>query len=231
MADRVPRSGMTDPAFRKPAFDRLRRGPWCGMAGALLAVSALGGCGTGGTALSAASGTALLASQERGFQGAMQDTRIRFDINHLWFKASEELFRSVKLQVQRGRVLLTGNVEDSRTRLDAVRLAWRAPNVREVIDEIEVNDKSTVLSYARDQIISRQLEGKLLFDREIASVNYSIVTVNQVVYLMGLSRGDAELSRVVGHAKDIAYVRDVVSYVEPAARRSAGATASDGSRP
>ena len=35
---------------------------------------------------------------------------------------------------------------------------------------------------------------------------------------LGLSRDDAELGRVVGHSKDIAHARDVVSYVEAAAR-------------
>ncbi len=186
------------------------------LAGFGLSGLGLGGCTVEGTALSTASSTALMAAQERGFQGAMQDTRIRFDINHLWFQASEDLFRSVRLQVQRGRVLLTGNVKDAETKIDAVRLVWQVYGVREVIDEIEINDKASLLSYGRDQFITTELESKILFDREIASINYSIVTVNQTVYLMGLSRSAAEEARVVAHAKDIAYVRGVVSYVEDA---------------
>lgn len=212
---------MQDPAIRRPEGRRPARAPAPAQLGgllvALLSPLALAACTVEGTALSTASSTALMAAQERGFQGAMQDTRIRVDINHLWFQASEDLFRSVKLQVQRGRVLVTGNVKDSETRLTAVRLAWQVNGVREVIDEIEVNDKSSVLNYARDQWIITELETVLLVDRDIASINYSVMSVNQVVYLMGLSRSQQELDRVIGHAKDISYVRGVVSYVEPAA--------------
>ena len=43
MGDRVPRSGMTAPAFPKPAFGRRRRRPWRRLAGAPPAVLAPGG--------------------------------------------------------------------------------------------------------------------------------------------------------------------------------------------
>ena len=45
------------------------------------------------------------------------------------------------------------------------------------------------------------------------SINYSMDTVNQAVYLMGVAKDGSELERVIGHAKNIDYVRRVVSYV------------------
>jgi len=85
--------------------------------------------------------------------------------------------------------------------------------VREVINEIEVNDTSSLTNAARDTWISTELKTTLLFDSAVSSIDYSIETVNQVVYLMGVAQSEAELKRVIGHAKDIAYVRRVVSYV------------------
>ena len=171
------------------------------------------GCTAQGVAVSAATTSAVTASQERGFQGALQDSEIRLNINHLWFQESEALFRSVNLQVQEGRVLLTGKVEKPDTRVTAARLVWQVNGVREVHNEIEVTDKSSLTSYARDSWINTQLKSKLLFDRDVSAINYSIETVNQVVYLIGLAQHAEELERVLAHAKDIPYVRRVVSYV------------------
>ena len=173
----------------------------------------IGGCTPVGVVVGAGAGAGVAASQERGFKGAMNDTEIRLQINDLWFQESITLYRKVNLQVQEGKVLLTGNVPDPETRLNAVRLAWQAHGVREVINEIEVTDKSSLTDSAQDVWITTQLKAKLLIDSEVSSINYSIETVNQVVYLMGVAQSQAELDRVIGHAKNISYVRRVVNYM------------------
>ncbi len=155
----------------------------------------------------------VTASQERGFQGAMSDTRIRVDINHLWFQESELLFSKVNLQVQEGRVLLTGQVPDPQTRVDAVRLSWQVTGVREIINEIEVANDSSLSDRARDTWISTKLKSRLLADKQVASINYSIEVVNQQIYLFVVALDQADLDRVIAHAKVLAYVRRVVSYV------------------
>ncbi|TQV79865.1 BON domain-containing protein [Denitrobaculum tricleocarpae] len=190
---------------------------------ASLGILALAGCTPAGVAIGVGATAATAASQERGFQGAMQDTEIRLEINHLFLQESETLFTDINLQVQEGRVLLTGAVEKPETELDAVRLAWQAPGVREVINEIEVTDQSSLGDVARDVWIETQLKGKLLIDSGVTSINYSIESVNKTLYLMGVAQDQAELTRVIGHAKDISYVRNVVSYVrlkDDPARRS-----------
>jgi osmotically-inducible protein OsmY len=119
----------------------------------------------------------------------------------------------VNLQVEEGRVLLSGNVRLPEQRVEAVRLAWQAPGVREVINEINVDDTSGLGNYARDTWITTELEATLLLDNAVSSIDYSVETVNQVIYLMGVAQSQAELDRVIGHAKEISYVRRVVSYV------------------
>lgn len=188
-----------------------------------------GGCTLPGTAVSAGGAAAMAASQERGLQGAMRDQRIRLDINHYWLQESEELFRKVNLQVRNGRVLLTGKVGNPDLRVEAVRLAWKPYGVTEVINEIEVTNKSSLTSYARDTWINTQLKTKLLIDKDVAALNYSIETVNQVVYLIGLAQNQQELDRVVAHAKDVPYVRRVVNYVSLKANQNKEAQAAPSS--
>ena len=182
--------------------------------GLLLAVGAgltLGACAP--VVIGAGATAGVAASQERGFKGAIADTEIRLEINHLWLQESISLYSKVNLQVQEGRVLLTGQVPNPEARVTAVRLAWQAEGVREVINEIEVGDTSSLLDAARDQWISARLRARLLADREIASINYSIETVNAAVYLIGVAQNQAELDRAIAHAREISYVRRVVDYL------------------
>ena len=155
----------------------------------------------------------VAAAQERGLKGAAADTKIRIEINRLWIEESISLYRKINLQVQEGRVLLTGQVPGPEVRVTAVRLAWQAGGVAEVINEIGISDKSSLLDAARDEWIGAQLRARLLGDAAIASINYSIETVNGSVYLIGIAQDQAELDRALGHARNIRYVRRVLNYM------------------
>ena len=159
----------------------------------------------------AAAGVA--STQERGTKGILSDTRIRTDINNLWYEESTELYGNINLQVQEARVLLSGTVDDPQTRVDAVRLVWQVEGVKEVINEIEINDDSLLTDWFTDAKIGTELRNKLRFDKAVSSINYSVEVVNQNVYLIGVAQDQAELERVIAHAKDVDYVRRVVNYI------------------
>ena len=154
-----------------------------------------------------------VAVQDRGADGVLSDTRIRTDINNLWYEESRDLYDRINLQVQEGRVLLSGQVVDPQTRVDAVRLAWQVEGVKEVINEIEIDDETTLTDRFRDTQIGIEMRNKLRFDKEVRSLNYSVEVVNQQIYLIGVAQDQAELDRVMAHARDVRYVRRVVSYV------------------
>ena len=156
---------------------------------------------------------ATAASEERGLGGAARDTQTRVEINSLWLDCNEEMYRKVNLSVIEGRVLLTGIVPTQKMRLDAVRLAWQATGVKEVINQIEVSDRGGIGTYVRDSWISTELKTRMLFDSRVQSINYSVETVDGTVYLMGIAQNSGELQRVQDHARNLAYVRKVVSYV------------------
>jgi osmotically-inducible protein OsmY len=115
--------------------------------------------------------------------------------------------------VHEGRVLLTGTAPKPEDRIDAVRHAWKVNGVQSVINEISVEDDSGVLDLARDKWVSAQLRLKITFDGKIKAINYAIDTVNGTVYLMGVAQNEQELALVRNHARNIEYVRRVVSHV------------------
>lgn len=171
----------------------------------------LAGCA--GVVIGGGAIVATAAMEERGLKGAAKDTAIHAGVAEQLFDFSEALYRKVGIEVVDARVLLTGTVETQQMRLDAVRLTWRAANVKEVINQIQVTDKSGVTDYARDSWVTTQLVGKLLVDKRVQSINYTVETVGGVVYLMGIARDQDELDRVTNHARNLSYVRKVVSFV------------------
>ena len=172
------------------------------------------GCTAAGIAMGAGAAAGVTASKEGGVRNAARDTAIRLEISDLWFKKDLNMFSRLNLTVQEGRVLLTGIVDNPDHRVEAVRLAWQADNVEQVINEIQVqNEPRSWANFARDNWITTQLRTKITFDKYIQSINYSIDTVQGVVYLMGIGQDQEEIDRVIDHARNIPYVTQVISYV------------------
>ncbi len=92
-------------------------------------------------------------------------------------------------------------------------MAWQASGVRQVIDDIQVTDKSSLVDYGRDVRIATTLRAQLLFDGSIRNINYSVDVVNATIYLMGIAQDQAELDRVIAHARDIGGVKKVINNV------------------
>ena len=178
---------------------------------ALAASLPLAGCIETAIGAGAVAGDAAL--QDRGLKGAISDTAIRAEINHNWLQLDHKMWMELSLQIYEGRVMVTGSVPTADVRADAIQLAWKAKGVREVIDEVEVGNSGGVVDYARDTKIGTEFKTKILFAKNIESVNYSVEVNNGVVYLLGVAQSQDELDRVLNIARNIADVKRVVSHV------------------
>jgi osmotically-inducible protein OsmY len=168
---------------------------------AFVAATALAGC----VGLS-------LNTQERSFSSAVDDFNTQTELNARLIGESPSLFADVNTTVIEGRVHLSGTVATNEERLTATRLAWATPNVREVVNDIEVIETNGIGDIARDRWISAQVRGRILTDGGIRDVNYTIDTQNKVVYILGIAQDQAELDRVLAHARSVPDVRRVVNY-------------------
>jgi len=182
----------------------------CVLTGALSMSAA---CTPVGLALSTGAGLGVAAAQEGGIEAAATDASIRLQVLDLWFKEDVDMFRRLNLAVKEGRVLVTGTVPNPDLRVEAIRLVWQADGVRQVINEIRIEDDKSFTNYVQDTWITGQLRTRLTFDRNIQSINYNIETVKGTVYLMGIAQDEAERQRVIDHARNLAYVENVVSYI------------------
>ena len=165
-----------------------------------------------GIAVGAGTAAGTAAMEERGFSTAISDNLIQAWINAKWLETDPNLFLDLSSSVHEGRVLLAGNVKKPAHRIEAVRIAWAISGVREVINQIEIRDRSGIINFTRDAWITTKLTVKLTVDNQIKAINYSIDTVNGHVFIMGIAQNRAELERVQEHAKTVGYVRRVTSY-------------------
>jgi osmotically-inducible protein OsmY len=164
---------------------------------------AVGGAAVGGVA----------AVEERSLGTQVDDRTLYFKVNERLLSHSDVLFRKANVEVNEGRVLLTGNVTKPEDRVAASDLAWQVVGVREVLNELQVTDRTELTDFPRDSWITTQLKTKLLTDTKVLQINYSVETINGIVYLIGIAQTQDELDRVTNHARNISGVQRVVSYV------------------
>lgn len=188
------------------------------------AVLGVGACTPVGVVMGAGAATGLAAYQERGVDGVARDLGTSSRILDMYARSDHTLIKEIGVEVYEGRVLLTGLVESEAMRADAVRLAWQADGVVDVINEILVSADTSLLDTARDAWISTNLETALTFDEQILAINYAIETVGGTVYLIGIAQDDQELERVKNHARSISYVKHIVSHVRVKTQTQAAAT-------
>jgi osmotically-inducible protein OsmY len=157
-----------------------------------------------------AAGVAVI--QERSVGHAIDDSGINLAITGKFLEASPTLFKSVDAHVVEGRVSLTGSVKNPDDRVEAARLVWQVAGVREVQNEVQVENKSGFADYASDVRITTAIVSKLLFERNVSQINYTIETVNGVVYVMGIARDAAERDLVIQIARTTGAVKRVVNH-------------------
>ena len=160
-------------------------------------------------------GTAAVAatSTEKGITTSVSDGLVFTKIQDNFLKTDATLSQFVDVNVNDGAVLLTGKVKTPEEKVLATKLTWEVRGVREVVNEIQVTDKSSIKDVAKDLAASAQLRGKLIADPGLSSLNFSIDVVNGTVYLSGVAADAEEMNRVVSHARELRFAQQVVNYI------------------
>ncbi|RYE06529.1 MAG: BON domain-containing protein [Rickettsiaceae bacterium] len=170
------------------------------------------------TMFTAATSTTLAVAKDRSVDETIHDITIASAIKaNLIKKNFREAYTKINVEVVGGRILLTGKVNDEKYILEIVEIAWQQQGAKEVLNEIKVNERSShfdIVQYTKDSLITGQIKSKLLLNRAIKFVNYTVVTLDNTVYLFGIARSNHELEQVAAVASTIRGVEKVISHVE-----------------
>jgi osmotically-inducible protein OsmY len=156
-----------------------------------------------------------IAAQDRTTGRVIDDTAIWSKLKSKLSEDSAKRFAHVNIKVNEARVLLAGHVHTRQARLDCTKLVWDIEGVKEVINDIQIseNNNNTLGNYSRDTWITTKIKSKLLVADQVKSANYSIDTIDGVVYIMGIAESKAEIERVCDVARKQLHVKKVISHI------------------
>ena len=85
--------------------------------------------------------------------------------------------------------------------------------VQTVINEIQISNSDNIINFADDLVISTKVKGKLILNENVNSLNYSIETVNKLVYIIGIAGSEDERDLVINIAREVYGVEEVIDYI------------------
>lgn len=161
-----------------------------------------------------ATSTSMIIVQERSSKQAAIDILIKAKIEEAMFSNDyDKLFSKVRVIVYEGRVLLVGTVVEESIKETANQISWNTKNVNEVANYITIG-KNDLIDYVKDARISLELRAKMLTDKKVSEVNFSVTTENRILYLVGVAQNNKELNSVIEHASNIAGVKKIVNLIK-----------------
>ena len=152
-------------------------------------------------------------SKQKGLGTTINDNIIKTKISNFIFKFDEDLIPDTKIFVNNGSVLFTGKVKVPENKIEITKLAWSVKGVKEVNNEIQIIDKSSIKNIARDIASLGEIRARVISDKSINSLNFSIDVVNDKAYISGVAKDKSEMLRVKDHAVSARFVKEVYNYI------------------
>ena len=153
------------------------------------------------------------ASKEKGLATTLGDNIIKTKISNLIFKNNPDLIANTNVFVNNGSVLFTGKVDEPNNKILFTKIAWRIKGVNEVNNEIQIIHTSTIKNIARDIASMGEIRARIMSDKKINSLNFSIDVVNDKAYLSGVASNLDEIRLVKAHASSSRFIKEVYNYI------------------
>ena len=179
----------------------------------LLISIAFFGCSPESVLVSGAGTGMVIAEGDRSIGTVVDDATIKVNIAAKFINSQDNLFIDINTSVLEGRVLLTGLVDNQEIRIEAVRKVWEINGVNEVINEIQVGNKSTFKGYAKDLWITAQIKGLAAKTIGLRSLAYNFETIQGKVYIVGITSRPTQLEDLLLAIKTVKGVTEIVNYV------------------
>ena len=153
------------------------------------------------------------ASKEKGLGTSIKDNVIKTKISNLIYKYNKDLIADTKVFVNNSSVLFTGKLINPNDKIEFTKLAWSIRGVKEVNNEIQVTDMTSIKNIARDLASLGEIRARLISDKSINSINFSVDVVNDKAYISGVATNELEINLVKSHASSARFIKEVFNYI------------------
>ncbi|MEO5339929.1 MAG: BON domain-containing protein [Magnetococcus sp. MYC-9] len=157
--------------------------------------------------------TTSVVGEGRDLTSQMEDSWVAMKIRSRFVQNDRVRVGNIGVSVFNGKVLLTGSAINQEEVDEAVRIARETRGVTEVRSELRVQYVSPS-ELANDSLITSKVKSQFLVDQEIHGLNIHVKTTKGVVYLTGEAHTVQEKERAIQVARQVADVREVVSYID-----------------
>lgn len=151
-----------------------------------------------------------IANDERGLSEQYSDAAIITSIKSSLLTEDVGSVTGVRVYCFNGVVYLIGQVEQP-LRDAAYRTAKETEGVREVVTHWY---KPGTANTMNDTVIATNIDGELLFAKDVSSTQVSVEVYGGNVVLLGLMASQSDIDRAVRVAKSVPHVKSVTSYLK-----------------
>jgi hyperosmotically inducible protein len=173
---------------------------------ALAPVLAMVGCGTAYKA----------AVDERSLETQMNDQKITMDIRGKFVDDKTVDALGLSTYCYYGHVYLVGEYEKPAQRDQAVKLARQVPGVKSVTDHFLPKKKDPGCGLDDNLAIEAKIRAALIGDKNLSSTQIETKLIQCHAVLVGLVGSEADIQKATAHARSVAGVRSVKSYLRTA---------------
>lgn len=149
---------------------------------------------------------------ERSLAGSLRDVNAGRVIEARMSRAHDFELGGIDVEVAESVAVLSGNVPSQKDKIEAARIAWSAPGIEQVGNELLIKGKQSLLRNTKDGILEKSVRARLLADKKVKARNFNIETHDGIVYVLGVARTQAELRRAAEIAATTRGTRQVISY-------------------
>ena len=153
------------------------------------------------------------AAKEKGIGTSFSDTIIQTKISNKIFKYNPAIISDTKVFVNDGTVLLTGKVKTPNDKIELTKITWKINGVKEVNNETQVTDVTSIKNIARDIASMAEIRTRILTDKRINSLNFSIDVINDKAYIVGIAESKEEMKLVKDQASSARFISEVFNYI------------------
>ncbi|HZE10968.1 MAG TPA: BON domain-containing protein [Burkholderiales bacterium] len=158
----------------------------------------------------------VLAADRRQAEVMFSDQRIEFSASS---KVDDALKGQghVNVTSYNYTVLLTGEVPTAQAKADAEKAVTQVPNVKTVVNELQIAGTSSAASRSNDAYITSKVKSNFLGNGKFKATDIKVITEASVVYLLGLvTREEADAATEVARGTGgVQKVVRVFEYVTP----------------
>ena len=154
------------------------------------------------------------AVDERNVKTIANDTKLKLAIEKEFLNDKTVKILDISAFVYDGHAYLTGEYGTPTERRRAIDVAGKVNGVRSVTPFLLAKNKADFCGITDNAAMATKVKTALIEDKDIWATNINVEAVQCHIVLLGIVGSQTQIDKAIKHAKQVAGVRSVISYLK-----------------